>query len=322
MNLTLVSGRPISFTMDLYQPLYIPRPEVQLELYASLRPQTYGQDLARKESGVRRRRTAPAAPAGLARTGDGKAASRRRSGLRRRRGRIEPCWPTRADRPAAEATATSGPPPQGVQSAAQAGNVGNLFQYAIATPVSLPRQQSAMLPIVNADVKGEKVSIYNASVQAKHPLYGLRFTNPTDLYLMQGPITVFDGGVYAGDAKIEDLPPGSQRLISYGLDLDTEVAPQSKGQPEELLSVRLLKGTLHRHPQVRPGDRVHGEELGQEGEDRADRVPDRRRLGRWFRPRSRRKRPATCTALPWRPSRASRPSWRSTRSGPTASRWP
>jgi len=24
VNLTLVSGRPISFTMDLYQPLYIP----------------------------------------------------------------------------------------------------------------------------------------------------------------------------------------------------------------------------------------------------------------------------------------------------------
>ena len=54
---------------------------------------------------------------------------------------------------------------QGVQSAAQAGNVGNLFQYVIATLVSLPRQQSAMLPIANADVKGEKVSIFNAAVK-------------------------------------------------------------------------------------------------------------------------------------------------------------
>ena len=78
---------------------------------------------------------------------------------------------------------------------------------------------------------------------AKHPLNGLRFTNTTDLYLMQGPITVFDGGVYAGDARIEDLPPGGQRLMSYGIDLDTEVAPQSTDRPEELLSVRLLKGT-------------------------------------------------------------------------------
>src|SRR5262245_54017310 len=42
VKLSLVSGRPISFTTDLYQPLYNPRPVVQLELYAKLRPQTYG----------------------------------------------------------------------------------------------------------------------------------------------------------------------------------------------------------------------------------------------------------------------------------------
>jgi hypothetical protein len=247
VNLTLVSGRPISFTMDLYQPLYIPRPEVQLELYSSLRPQVYGADLAAR--GLRfhagyaparglamaakaKDRVAAAALAepeetadSTRRLGEGVAFGYGGTGLAAADG-SEAKW--RA----------------GIQAAAQAGNVGNLFQYAIATPVSLPRQQSAMLPIANADVKGEKLSIYNAAVQPKHPLYGLRFTNTTDLHLMQGPITVFDGGVYAGDAKIEDVPPGAERLISYGIDLDTEVAPEVKNQPEEYLSIRLLKGVM------------------------------------------------------------------------------
>jgi hypothetical protein len=53
VNLTLISGRPISFVMDLYQPLYVQRPEVKPELYASLRPQTYDQDLAAKEAEFR-----------------------------------------------------------------------------------------------------------------------------------------------------------------------------------------------------------------------------------------------------------------------------
>ena len=114
---------------------------------------------------------------------------------------------------------------EGIKSVAQAGDVGELFEYRIANPVSLPRQQSAMLPIVNDSVKGEKLSIYNQNVQAKHPLNGLRLKNSTDLHLMQGPITVFDGGVYAGDARIEDLQPGTERLVSYALDLDVEVAP-------------------------------------------------------------------------------------------------
>ncbi|MDZ4819507.1 MAG: hypothetical protein SGJ20_11095, partial [Planctomycetota bacterium] len=113
------------------------------------------------------------------------------------------------------------------------------------TPVKLNRQQSAMLPIVNEKVEGEKLSIYNQRVHAKHPLNGLKLKNATKLHLMQGPITVFDGNVYAGDARIEDLPPGSERLVSYAMDLDTEVAPETKQHPEQLVSVKLIKGVLH-----------------------------------------------------------------------------
>ena len=41
VSLSLVSGRPISFIENLYTPLYVPRPTVTPELYASLRPQSY-----------------------------------------------------------------------------------------------------------------------------------------------------------------------------------------------------------------------------------------------------------------------------------------
>src|SRR5262245_47552648 len=41
VRMALISGRPISFQMDLYQPLYVPRPMVEPELFASLRPPTY-----------------------------------------------------------------------------------------------------------------------------------------------------------------------------------------------------------------------------------------------------------------------------------------
>lgn len=45
VDLTFVSGRPISFVMDLYQPLFVGRPVVVPELFASLSPRTYDQDL-------------------------------------------------------------------------------------------------------------------------------------------------------------------------------------------------------------------------------------------------------------------------------------
>ena len=135
-------------------------------------------------------------------------------------------------------------PRQGVSANASGLQAGELFQYAIRSPVTLARQRSAMLPIVGEEVGGEKVSIYNEAVQPKHPLNGVRLKNTSELHLMQGPITVFDAGAYAGDARIEDLAPGGERLISYALDLPVEVEPQHKGGPQHLVSIALRKGTL------------------------------------------------------------------------------
>jgi hypothetical protein len=61
---------------------------------------------------------------------------------------------------------------------------------------------------------------------------------------MQGPITVFDQGSYAGDARIEDLAPGQERLLSYALDLKTEVEPQAGEGEQKLVDLRIKKGTL------------------------------------------------------------------------------
>jgi hypothetical protein len=133
---------------------------------------------------------------------------------------------------------------QGVASAAQALQAGELFQYAIKTPVSLARQKSAMLPIVSEEVAGDKVSIYNQAVQPRFPLNGFRLKNTTKLNLMQGPITVFDGGTYAGDARIEDVAPGQERLISYAMDLKTEVETLTGAGQQDLVTVKIRKGTL------------------------------------------------------------------------------
>jgi hypothetical protein len=117
--------------------------------------------------------------------------------------------------------------------------------------VSLPRQKSAMLPIVQKEVEADRVSIYNEKTQAKHPLLGLRFHNTTGMHLMQGPITVFEGSSYAGDARILDITPKDERLISYAIDLGTEVEPVAKAQPDRLTKVKINKGVLYQTTKVR-----------------------------------------------------------------------
>ena len=236
VRMSLVSGRPISFRMDLYQPLYVPRPEVRQELYASLLPQQYGQDLAKRDrefaaAGERQGRIQLARPE--------KAAS----GLRGAAAAYAPAESSvdgDGNALSLDMAANAG----SIQSVAQGAALGELFRYEIDKPVSIARQRSAMLPIVSEQIEAEKVSIYDDRVLAKHPLAGLRLVNLTKLNLMQGPVTVYDGGVYAGDARVEDLVPGSERLVSYAVDLDVEVAPRTEPRPEEIVSVTLAKGTL------------------------------------------------------------------------------
>ena len=246
VSMSLVSGRPISFVMDLYQPLYVPRPEVQQELYASLVPQVYGQDLA----GGEREFLAAASRSRITADNPLVANKMRKSQLAGNQLAAAPAGSfainesqdqlqgeTRDAKSMFEAAAS-------VQSMAQGGALGELFRYEIAKPVTIQRQRSAMLPIVGEKVEAEKVAIYDERVMAKHPLTGLRLVNSTKLNLMQGPITVYDGGAYAGDARVEDMAPGSERLLSYAVDLDVEIAPRAVVKPEEIVSVRVEKGTL------------------------------------------------------------------------------
>ncbi|HEY5870957.1 MAG TPA: hypothetical protein VI542_36205 [Candidatus Tectomicrobia bacterium] len=235
VRLSLISGRPISFTMDMYEPLYAQRPVVVPEVYAALRPQTYGQAMEAPGEALKEARLQVGGQMAQKRDMPGGAAETSAAP---------------APRAMAPKPATPAPAPmqlaldQGITAAAQATELGEFFEYAISAPVSLARQKSAMLPIVNEAIEGAKVSIYNQRVHPKHPLHGFRLRNATALHLAQGPVTVFDGGVYAGDARLEDLPPGQERLLSYAMDLKTEVEPVNEPEQRDLVTVSLRKGTL------------------------------------------------------------------------------
>jgi hypothetical protein len=237
VQLNLVSGRPISFIQDLYQPLYIPRPIVQPELYASLRPQTYegGLDASRKAEEMAA--DAPPSPAA--------AAPPVGAGMLYRNGGAGGGFGGGRQMQQAQQLAAAKPMDAmaSISSVASASKVGELFQYTVGN-VSIARQQSAMLPIVTDPIESEKVSIYNQSVLATNPLLGARLKNTTGKYLLQGPVTVISGGSYAGDASLGDVPPGQQRLISYGIDQEVTVHASDNTQENQLLTGKIVKGIL------------------------------------------------------------------------------
>jgi hypothetical protein len=232
ISLALVSGRPISFMMDLYQPLYATRPTVVPELYASLRPQVYAGGIAVDSLRVSMRgpESAPSVPR-LGYDREGRPTSLQ----------LNEVVVTGSGQVSGSA-AMNGAITSSVQSMA-AEKLGALFQYTVAD-VTLARQKSAMLPIITDSVELERLSIYNASVLRSNPLNGVLFKNTTGKHLLQGPMTVLEKGSYAGDARIDNVPPGQERLLSYGIDLDMLVDNTKNRQTGSVLTAKIDKGEL------------------------------------------------------------------------------
>lgn len=230
--LSLVSGRPLSFAMDLYEPMYLKRPEAKLELFAGLAPQTYLE--ARQSVAME-----PATPAAAATIADyarkASPAEAQMGGslnLRRQISGREMDQDRFTDFNASVATQ------------ATSGQIGELFEYAL-TDITLSRQSSAMVPIVTEQIEAKPVSIYNGTVLQRYPLNGARIKNTTSKHLLQGPITVFAGGSYAGDAQINNVPPGQERLVSFGIDLSTLVDATKVENNDTVQTVKVVKGVLH-----------------------------------------------------------------------------
>ncbi|HJT76417.1 MAG TPA: DUF4139 domain-containing protein, partial [Gemmataceae bacterium] len=291
VRMALVSGRPISFKMDLYQPLFIPRPTVEPDLFASLRPPVFSGDMGNSPLPA----TAPAVGGGggfgpqggpgnfnpylnnanpanrynlmfgqlgggqLGQQGgqamlNGQIANGTVNNFDNNNGRLtyEQLQHRQQQLAVAKGKARSVGSAlaavnlkEGVASVASAEEVGDYFQYVLDHKVTLPRQKSALLPIITHDVEAKRVSIFNEGVQPKFPLLGLKFRNTSGQSLMQGPVTVYEGNTYAGDARVLDLQPGEERLVAYALDQGTEVKAEGESAPQRLTAVKIVKGVVH-----------------------------------------------------------------------------
>ncbi|MDR1247873.1 MAG: DUF4139 domain-containing protein [Treponema sp.] len=211
VELSLVTGRPVSFVQNLYPPYYLDRPTLPLAIAGIAPAETYGSGW--RESGALR----GARPAAEALAMDDRADYESAAKVMREAPAPAPVSPSAAFNTVQQSLARGG------AQTAQGQVLGDQFEFTLPSRVTLERQQSAMFPLVEGALEAEKTLVFNGTRAAGggpvHPAIAAEITNTTGMKLPAGPITVFDGGSYAGDALIEFFPAGEKRLISYGADL-------------------------------------------------------------------------------------------------------
>jgi hypothetical protein len=130
------------------------------------------------------------------------------------------------------------------QADANGAQLGDLFEYKLKQPVTIRKNQSALVPILSGEVEAEKVSLWNPTVGSSRPLRAIWLTNATGLTLDGGSFSVVEGQAFAGEGLMEPLKAGAKRLLSYAVDLGVYVDAKLDGAPTQVTKVRISRGLM------------------------------------------------------------------------------
>ena len=126
-------------------------------------------------------------------------------------------------------------------------DIGELFEYKIDQPISIKRNSSALIPIVQSALEGETASLYNAKTLKQNPMNAVYLTNSTGLTLEGGPITVIENGTYSGEAMTARIKPGEKRFITYAVDLGCRVETKTEEENQAAYQSEILNGEFRVH---------------------------------------------------------------------------
>ena len=250
VELTLVSGNPVTFRQALYSAYFVDRPEVPVEVL--------GRVLPRLDRGV-----IASAERDEAGTGGQAFEQDFRAQQRLAMGRVEGVL-AEAEEPALSntqvadmaATAPSAAAPLSARRptslaamvAAQAKEATTQVVFRVPQPVTVANGQSLMVPVADRKVPGERLALYQPATHKLHPLAAVHLANDSETGLPPGSLTLYEGAVddaptYVGDARLSVLPSGDERLVSYALDQKVRIDREQKGD-QRILKGRINKGLL------------------------------------------------------------------------------
>jgi hypothetical protein len=232
VQLSLVSGSPVSFIQNLQKPLYRYRPIIPIPDDLNLDPQVYDAEGGYGSGNGSGDGSGSPPPANMNAVVEVSSDASMGNNFMSVQTSISDALVTEQG---------------GVKTAASGSELGDLFEYRIDNPVTVSRNRSALIPIVQTKMEGERVSIYNESARADRPMGGMMLTNTTPLTFEGGSLTVLDRDAYAGEALMERLKPKEQRLISFALDLGTKVSAETEGDLIPAVLVKVVNGVFQVH---------------------------------------------------------------------------
>ena len=226
IELSLVSGNPVTFKQSLYTSYYVPRQEVPVSIGGRVMPKvddgsmTWGGAVAKPM--VARLKSN--------RKGDYEM-NNEMDVIFRNDNKIM-------------ASRQSTPMPAPVTTEKASASV--IFKFP--KKISVKAGHSVSLRLLNNTVPMERVALYQPSTHPTHPLAAVEVTNTYKTALPQGVLTMYELGKmglhYVGDAQLANFPEGEKRLLSFAVDNDITIDKKTKFV-EKIYEGKISKGIFY-----------------------------------------------------------------------------
>jgi hypothetical protein len=255
VQLSLVAGAPQSFIQPLSQPLYTRRPEIPISTEAQLTPQTH-------EAAEMKQDKAVAVQSEMVPMDTAQITGREYDRIEMSAKLAVPSRASAAMASAGGGMGTGSAHGSGIGAgfggniggglyrptdAIQAGDVStnafdDFFEYALTQPVTIHKNESAMVPILQQELPAEHVTLW--SEREPMPLRAVWLENKSKLTLDSGSFSIFESGEFAGEGLLDPIHPGEKRLLSYAADQAVRVKVTDRDNQRTLHHVKIAKGVI------------------------------------------------------------------------------
>jgi len=247
VQLSLIAGAPQSFIQDISQPLYARRPVIPLPQSAMLTPQTHEATMKEEEE-------LPAPPPPPAGVGEGVGAGISGGQMQGAIGGAIARKATKVPRmnmprQSMQSEVSSANPYDRLEeyaklnTAAEGKDLGDYFEYSIKQSISIGKNQSALVPILQSRIQAEKVTLWSTDNQ--RALRALWIKNASGQILDSGTFNIVDGDTFAGEGLIETVHPDERRLLSYAADTAVRVTSEAEAKDLPVSRIQVLKGVMY-----------------------------------------------------------------------------
>ena len=243
VQLSLVAGAPQSFIENISQPFYARRPVVPLPQSATLTPQSQEAaiDIASASSEqVQVTNSAPSQGGGIG-GGVFRSPKAAKSAPVNGRNFTQMVQVESAAQAVQTESAQLSDALQSQTAQAQGQSLGDYFEYKINQKITIGKNQSALVPILQAQIEAEKVTLWHEN---SPPLRALWIKNTSGQILDSGSFNILESDAFAGEGIFETIHPDERRLLSYAGDAAIHVKPNNYRSDHPYSHVRIAKGTM------------------------------------------------------------------------------